>query len=105
MNNFRKEFIAKKGSCFKMEERSPLGKVEGEGEGEKGKKEKYNEEENTTYNEDGSKIVIGKPKKYKFGKGKGSTKRTYSTTFDADGNIVEQGSGKYKRGERYEEES
>ena len=29
MNNFRKDFIAKKGSCFKMEQRSPLGKVEG----------------------------------------------------------------------------
>ncbi len=101
MNNFRKDFIAKKGSCFKMEERSPLGKVEGEDK----KKEKYNEEENTIRNEDGSKIVKGKPKTYKLGKGKGSTKRTYSTTFDPEGNIVEQGSQKYKRGERYEEES
>ena len=62
MNNFRKDFIAKKGSCFKMEERSPLGKVEG-GEDEdpvkenKSYKDKSNVDRSETANEDGSKTV------------------------------------------------
>jgi len=72
MNNFRKDFIAKKGSCFKMELRSPLGKVEG-GEDEeepkpkkskdkpfkenKKNKSKSNVDFKETPNDDGTKTV------------------------------------------------
>ena len=93
MNNFRKDFIAKKGSCFKMEQRSPLGKVEG-GEDEdpvnesktnnpfKGsKKNKENKKKSNTTstenkNEDGS-VTVNTVVKRKDG----STKREFKTDF------------------------
>ena len=69
MNNFRKDFIAKKGSCFKMEERSPLGKVEGDD-----KKDPV---------EDPNKIST--TVKYKRGKAKGNTKYEFETEYDGEG--------------------
>ena len=85
MNNFRKDFIAKKGSCFKMEERSPLGKVEGDENTDpikenKSYKDKSNVERTETSNEDGSKTVSTKTYR-KHGKHKGEVKLETKTDF------------------------
>lgn len=76
MNNFRKDFIAKKGSCFKMEERSPLGKVEGD---------------------DTPKGVIEQEVKFKRGKAKGNTKMSLKTEYDSEGNVIGHDDTRYRR--------
>ena len=40
---------------------------------------------------------IGKPKTFKFGKGKGEIKKSYQTTFNPAGQIVSQKVTKYDR--------
>ena len=44
-----------------------------------------------------NKIVTGKPKTFKFGKGKGEIKKTYETTFNPSGQIISQKVTKYDR--------
>ena len=42
-------------------------------------------------------IIIGKPKTFKFGKGKGDIKKSFETTFNPANEIVEQKVTKYDR--------
>ena len=42
-------------------------------------------------------IIIGKPKTFKFGKGKGNIKKSFETTFNPANEILEQKVTKYDR--------
>ncbi len=64
MGSFSKQFNSKKSSCFKKEE------------GTKPVKDEIKE----SVDAEGNRVVIGVPKRYKFGKGKGEIKTTYETT-------------------------
>ncbi len=93
MNNFRKDFITKKSSCFKMEQRSPLGKVEGSEDEDpvnesktnnpfkgskknKENKKKSNTTSTETKNEDGS-VTVNTVVKRKSGEVKGEYKTDF----------------------------
>jgi len=74
MGSFSKQFNSKKSSCFKKEE------------GTKPVKDEIKE----TVDDEGNRVITGKPKRFKFGKGKGEVKTTYETTFVGDSDKIKE---------------
>ena len=74
MGSFSKQFNSKKSSCFKKEE------------GTKPVKDEIKE----SVDDEGNKVITGKPKRFKFGEGKGGVKTTYETTFVGDSDKIKE---------------
>ena len=74
MGSFSKQFNNKKSSCFKKEEETKPVK----------------DEIKQSVDAEGNKVITGKPKRFKLGKGKGEVKTTYETTFVGDSDKIKE---------------